>query len=103
MHQIDGATFGKIRSYVWPIYRNELRKVLPMFIILFCICFNYTVLKNLKDTIVITAKHSGAEVIPFIKVWVMLPAAVISTMVFSYLTNHFSRRKVFYIVISSFL
>ncbi len=74
-----------------------------MFIMLFFVCFNYTVLRNLKDTIVITAKNSGAEVIPFIKVWVMLPAAIIATMLFTYLTNHFKRSSVFYIVICSFI
>lgn len=74
-----------------------------MFLMLFFICFNYTVLRNLKDTIVMTAQNSGAEVIPFIKVWVMLPAAVLATMVFTYLTNHFKRSTVFYIVISTFI
>jgi AAA family ATP:ADP antiporter len=103
MQQASNQAFGKIRSFVWPIHRHELPKVLPMFLMLFFVCFNYTVLRNLKDAIVITAKSSGAEVIPFIKVWVMLPAAVISTIIFTYISNHFSRRKVFYIVIGFFL
>ncbi len=95
--------FGKIRSFMWPIHNHELKKLLPMFLMLFFVCFNYTVLRNLKDTIVITAKDSGAEVIPFIKVWVMLPAAVIATMIFTYLTNRLKRSTVFYIVIGSFI
>ncbi len=103
MQQATSQTFGKIRSFVWPIYRFELKKLLPMFLMLFFVCFNYTILRNLKDTIVITAKDSGAEVIPFIKVWVMLPAAVIATMLFTYLTNHFKRSTVFYIVIGTFV
>lgn len=103
MQQTKHKAFGTIRSYVWPIHRFELRKLLPMFIMLFFVCFNYTILRNLKDALVITAKSSGAEVIPFIKVWVMLPAAILSTLFFTYITNHFSRRKVFYIVICSFL
>lgn len=95
--------FGKVRSFIWPIHNYELKKLLPMFLMLFFVCFNYTVLRNLKDTIVITAKNSGAEVIPFIKVWVMLPAAILITMLFTYLTNHFKRSTVFYIVIGSFI
>ncbi len=98
----EPPAFGKVRSFVWPIYRHELRKLLPMFLMLFFVCFNYTVLRNLKDTIVITAENSGAEVIPFIKVWVMLPAAVIATILFTYLTNHFKRSTVFYIVVGTF-
>jgi ATP:ADP antiporter, AAA family len=103
MHQQNSESFGKVRSYVWPIYPQELKKLLPMFIILFFVCFNYSILRNLKDAVVVTAKSSGAEVIPFIKVWVMLPAAIIMTMAFSYLSNHISRKRVFYIIILSFL
>jgi len=103
MQQGQLKPFGKIRSYVWPIYRQELKKILPMFLMLFFVAFNYTILRNLKDALVITAKSSGAEVIPFIKVWVMLPAAVVATICFTYLSNHFSRRKVFYIIIGSFI
>ncbi len=97
------ATFGKIRSYVWPISRHELRKFLPMLIMQICVCFNYSILRNLKDALIVTAEASGAEVIPFIKVWVILPAAIITTIIFTYLSNHFSRRAVFYIILSSFL
>ena len=97
------ASFSKIRSYIWPIFSFELKKLLPMLIMFFFISFNYSVIRNLKDTLVVTADRSGAEVIPFIKVWLMLPAAIITTIIFTYLSNHFSRKKVFYILISSFL
>lgn len=103
MEQVQAHSFGKVRSYVWPIYRHELKKIIPMFFMLFLICFNYTILRNLKDALVITAKSSGAEVIPFIKVWVILPAAILSTVAFTYLLNHFSRRKVYYIVLGTFI
>ena len=99
----DPTAFGKIRSYVWPISGYELKKFIPMFIMQICVCFNYSILRNLKDTLVVTSEASGAEVIPFIKVWVMLPAAIVTTMVFTYLANHFSRRAVFYIILASFL
>ncbi len=101
--QAGEETFSKIRSYVWPIYAREAKKLIPMVIMLFLVCFNYSILRNLKDALVITAKRSGAEVIPFIKVWVMLPAAVLVTMLFSFLTNHFSRKAVFQFILSSFL
>ncbi len=98
--QID-SDFGPIRSNLWPIYRYEYRKVLPMIFMLFLICFNYSILRNLKDSIVVTA--SGAEVIPFIKVWVLLPTAVLMTFVFTALTNRYSQEKVFYIMTTGFL
>lgn len=94
-------SFGPIRSCLWPIYANEVRKLVPMILMVFLICFNYSILRNMKDTVVVTA--SGAEVIPFIKVWVMFPMAVILTIVFTKLSNRFSQEKVFYIMMGGFL
>lgn len=93
--------FGAFRSFFWPIYPHELRKIVPMIFILFFICFNYAIVRNMKDSLVVTV--SGAEVIPFIKVWVMLPSAVLLTLLFSKLCNIFSQERVFYIIVSLFL
>lgn len=101
MTQIVDSDFGPIRSIIWPIYRHELKKLLPMLFMLFLICFNYTVLRNMKDAVIITA--AGAEIIPFIKVWALLPMAVVVTLIFTKLSNVFSQEKVFYIMISVFL
>lgn len=95
--------FGKLRAFFWPLYRHEFKKVIPMMIMLFLICFNYSILRNVKDAVVVTAKSSGAEVIPFIKVWALLPMAILFTYTFTKLSNRFSQEKVFYIIISGFL
>lgn len=100
---VQTPEFNKFRAFFWPIYREEVRKLLPMMLMLFLICFDYSILRNVKDAVVITAKSSGAEVIPFIKVWVLLPMAVLSTIIFTKLSNRFSQERVFYIMISSFL
>lgn len=95
------APFGALRSAFWPIYSHEARKMIPMVIMLFLICFNYSALRNMKDAIVITA--SGAEVIPFIKVWAILPCSVLVTLIFAKLSNLYSQEKVFYIMTTGFL
>jgi AAA family ATP:ADP antiporter len=95
--------FSKWRSYLWPVHNYELKKLVPMLLIFFLISLDYNILRTLKDTVVVTAKSSGAEVIPFIKVWVMFPSAVLMTILFTKLSNYFSREKVFYIMIGSFL
>ncbi len=100
---LSHSEFGKIRSCLWPIHRHELTKIVPMMLMLFLICFNYSILRNVKDAVVITAKSSGAEVIPFIKVWVLFPLAILITFVFTRLSNRYSQEKVFYLTISSFL
>lgn len=95
--------FGFLRSVFWPVRRSEVKKVLSMLLLLFFLCVSYGVLRNLKDTIILTAKHSGAEVIPFIKVWGMLPAAFLATWGYTRLRRYVNKENVFYLVLSGFL
>lgn len=95
--------FGVFRSYVWPIHHHELRKLIPMLLMFFFLSLNYNILRNLKDALVVTAPNSGAEVIPFIKVWVMFPLAVLVTGIFAWVSSRLSREKVFYTILSLFL
>ena len=69
----------------------------------FLISFNYNALRACKDSLVVTAPQSGAEAIPFIKIWAILPGALLLTYLFTHLANRFSREKVFYIMMSLFL
>lgn len=94
---------GKWRRLFWPIRKKELRKFLPMLIMYSLIVFNYSLLKSAKDPLVITAPSSGAEVLPFIKLWVILPMALLFTFLFTRLSNRFNREKVFYIMMGIFL
>ncbi len=95
--------FGIFRSIFWPVHRTEVKKVVSMLILLFILCICYNILRNLKDAIILTAKHSGAEVIPFIKVWGMLPAAFIATWFYTRLRRWCKKETVFYVLISLFL
>jgi len=95
--------FSRVRSFLWPIRRYELSKFVPMLILFFLISFNYHLLRITKDSLIITAPQSGAEVLPFLKVWAMLPAALLITSFFTRMTNYFSREKVFYLITTLFL
>lgn len=96
-------SFSRWRNALWPVQRYELKKLIPMLLIFFLISFDYNVLRILKDTLVVTAKSSGAEVIPFIKVWVMFPGALLMTYIFTRLSNRMQREKVFYAMMVIFL
>lgn len=74
-----------------------------MFFLFFFINFNYTILRDTKDALIVTAPGSGAEAIPFLKVWGVLPIAVIFMIVYSKLSNIFSKQKLFYSTISFFI
>ena len=52
-----------------------LKKVTPPGVMFFCNIFNYTILRDTKDVLVVITKGSSAEIIPFLKTWVNLPMA----------------------------
>ncbi|MGH2612911.1 MAG: Npt1/Npt2 family nucleotide transporter, partial [Rhabdochlamydiaceae bacterium] len=91
------------RSWFCPVHKNELKLFLPLVLIFFFICFNYNVLRAAKDALVVTAPSSGAEIIPFMKVWVILPMALLMTVLFTRLANKYTTEKVFYIMMAIFL
>lgn len=104
MNNTTKADFGPIRSVFWPVYPHEVKLIVPILLMLFLTCFNYTILKNLKDHLVLTVNTaSGAEAIPFIKLWAVLPMAILSAYIFTKLTNRYSQEKVYYIMVSGFL
>lgn len=95
--------FSRMRQIFWPVHKFELKKVIPMLLIFFFLYLNYNVLRTMKDTLVVTAKLSGAEVIPFIKVWVMFPMALVLTFLYTRFANWYSTEKVFYVMTGIFL
>mmetsp|Transcript_18546 Transcript_18546/g.17866 ORF Transcript_18546/g.17866 Transcript_18546/m.17866 type:complete len:564 (+) Transcript_18546:48-1739(+) len=88
-----------------PFYKDKkiIKKILPQTLMMFFILFNYTILRDTKDVLVVTAPKSGAEIIPFLKTYVQLPAAIGFTFIYSILSNKMSQAKVFRLIITSFL
>ncbi|XAR50589.1 hypothetical protein NMG60_11004948 [Bertholletia excelsa] len=80
-----------------------LRKIIPLGLMFFCILFNYTILRDTKDVLVVTAKGSSAEIIPFLKTWVNLPMAVGFMLLYTKLANVLSKQALFYSVILPFI
>lgn len=101
MAQDTKTEFGKWRAFFWPVHAFELKKLLPMFFMFFCISFNYTILRDTKDTLIVTA--AGAEAIPFLKFWGVVPAAVIFMFIYAKLSNVLSKENLFYVTIIPFL
>ena len=93
--------FSGWRSILWPIYDFELKKFLPMAFMMLCILLNYSLLRGMKDALVVNSM--GAKTIPMLKFCFVLPGAVIFMLVYSKLLNVFSKDSVFYIVTSFFM
>jgi len=90
-----------IRTILWPIESSELKAFLPMAFLMFCILFNFSALRSIKDSLVVPS--IGAEVISFLKLWLVLPVAIIFTIIYVRLSNLLQIEYIFYIIVSSFL
>ncbi|HSX26782.1 MAG TPA: Npt1/Npt2 family nucleotide transporter [Chlamydiales bacterium] len=97
------SLLARWREQFWPIERYELKKILPLFFLKFFIAFTYGVLTTMKDAFVVTAEGSGAEVIPVLKGWIVLPIAMGVTLLYSKLTNLFKRSTLFNGIILFFM
>ena len=93
--------FGKLRNMFWPIYHSELKKFVPMGLMMFFVLFNYTALRSMKDTLVVPV--AGTGVISFLKGYVVIPCAIMMMIYYSKMVNHVSKEKVFYAVMAPFL
>ncbi|CAM6098466.1 unnamed protein product [Calypogeia fissa] len=80
-----------------------IKKVIPLGLMFFCILFNYTILRDTKDVLVVTAKGSSAEIIPFLKTWVNLPMAIGFMVIYTKLSNSLSKEALFYSCIFPFI
>lgn len=92
----EDKKFLGISTFTW-------QKIIPLGAMFFCILFNYTILRDTKDVLVVTAPGSGAEIIPFLKTWVNLPMAIGFTVLYTQLSNVLSTENLFYACIIPFI
>lgn len=78
-------------------------KIVPLGFMFFFILFNYTILRNTKDVLVVTAPGAGAETIPFLKTWVNLPMAIGFAILYAKMSNVLSSEGLFYACIIPFI
>jgi AAA family ATP:ADP antiporter len=96
-----GPEFSKLRAAIWPIQGSEMKKFLPMGLMMFFILFNYTILRDTKDTLVVGA--SGAEAINFLKFWGVTPTSILFVILYAKLSNVLSKENLFYTCIVPFI
>jgi AAA family ATP:ADP antiporter len=96
--------FSGLRAIIWPVHNYELKKFLPMGLMMLCILFIYTLVRDLKDTLVVSRSvGGGAEVLGFLKLYGTTPSAILFMMLFVKLANMFTREKLFYVIVVFFL
>ena len=90
---------GRFRSMFFPIYANELKKLLPLTLIFLFVSFNYALLRGLKDVYVYN--KMSKESIYILKVLV-IPSIIIFTILYTFIAKRVSRDVRFNIVVTYF-
>lgn len=91
------------RKLIWPIHSYEIKKFIPMGLMMFCILFIYTILRDTKDSILVNAPGAGAESLAFAKGIGVTASAVLFMIGYTKLANLFNREGLFYATALPFL
>lgn len=73
------------------------------FAIVCLINVNYSILRSLRNTLVVSCTEAGAELIPAIQLWGLLPLTFLLVYVISRFMRKYSQTKVFFLVTLLFL
>lgn len=95
---------GKWRKRLLPVYADEMKQFIAMSIILFCILFSYTIVRTLKDSLLINAPHVDTKmVISMAKLFIVTPASLLFVVLYAKMSNLLSKERLFYTTLAPFV
>lgn len=93
--------FTALRAIFWPIHSYELKKFLPLGLMMFCALFCYVIVRDLKDAMIV--KGISAESISYIKLGLVFPLSVLFVLLYMKMSNKLSRSNLFNCTVLPFL
>lgn len=93
--------FKNLQEELWPIKKEENFHFYTMSALMFCILFNQSILRILKDSILIA--EVNAEITNFVKVYCVSPIAAGFVILYAKMVNAWSLEKIFSYLIFFFL
>lgn len=90
-------------KFLWPVQHSEKSTFHLAFCVLFLLGVIDTLIRTLHDTLLITGTAHGAEALPFIDFWMVLPSAVLATAAYSWLARFLTIDHLFVVLTSGFL
>lgn len=91
----------KILKSIFPIEKHELNKFMSFTLMLLFIIVNFNIMRNLKDSLLVA--NLGAEVISFVKLWLVTPSSILVLIIYSMMCNKFNSCTIFTIFLSVFI
>ena len=89
-----------ILSSKFPITSSELPHFLSMSFLMFLFIYVFTTVRDTKDTLVVS--NCGAEAIPFLKLYGVMPCAALFIVGYSKLSNSVGKQALFYATLVPF-
>lgn len=99
----ENLQMSKFRSTVFPIENRELKKFIPFTLIIFITVFNFTQLRNIKDTLLMTAPESGGAALSYAKTFIVMPTVILASALYVRMRKVCSFRKSYNIIVGVFL
>lgn len=87
-------------STKFPIARSELPHFFSMSFMMFLFIYVFTTVRDTKDTLVVS--NCGAEAIPFLKLYAVMPCATAFIVAYSKLSNALGKQALFYTTLIPF-
>ena len=87
-------------SSFFPIHLSELPHFLSMSLMMFLFIYVFTTVRDTKDTLVVS--NCGAEAIPFLKLYGVMPSAFLFIMGYSRLSQMVGKKSLFYCTLIPF-
>jgi AAA family ATP:ADP antiporter len=97
----NNGFLSKFREDFWPIRSDEYHHFFYMSALMFCILFNQSVLRILKDSILIA--EVSAEITNFAKVYCVTPLAAVFVVLYTKMVNKFTFVQIFSYLVYFFL
>jgi len=91
--------FKSISDFL-PILQSERSQFLAMSTMMFLFIYVFTTVRDTKDSLVVS--NCGAESIPFLKLYGVMPCAVLFIVTYSKLSNVLGREALFYVTLVPF-
>ena len=102
MSNFSAPRISKWRERLWPVYPEEMSIFLPMVVIMFSVLFNYTVARNVKDSLLVNSLGSSGRVLPWVKLGLVTPCSILAVIGYAKLSNILTKQKLYFATLIPF-